>query len=76
MVEFLGFPFSATELSQRLKEDYSAFYRKHSRQDMSRDFNYFTPEQLQFVLRVIGDTQNSLIDEGLQDVCTLERYLA
>ena len=45
MLEFLRVPYSDKELEKRLRGDFKSFQRKHT----NSNFEYYTPEQKQFV---------------------------
>ena len=71
MLDFLGYPYSLSTVSKRLRRDYNEFHRGKPN---SSAFDLFTAKQAAFVDTVIENTQRILQSHGILDSCDIRQY--
>ena len=63
VTDFLGFSYTAEEISARLNSGFSQFYRNHT-----ANFTHFTPDQETYIHDVIYNTSQFMGEKGLYDM--------
>ena len=72
MLDFLGYPYSGSTVSGKLKQDYNEFHRRKSN---TTSFDHFTVKQVAFVDTVIENTLQILRSHRLLETCDISHYL-
>ena len=70
MLEFLGFTYPREEISRRLKEGFTAFYRNHR-----DEFEHFTPSQKAYLTSIVNETARILKEYDVGDGFPIHDYL-
>ena len=63
LTDFLGFSYTMEEISARLEDGFSQFYRNHT-----ASFSHFTPDQEKFIQDVVTKTSQFMKENGLYDL--------
>ena len=72
MLDFLGYPYSGSTVSGKLKQDYNEFHRRNSN---TTSFDHFTVKQVAFVDKDIKNTLQILRSHRLLETCDNNHYL-
>ena len=63
VTDFLGFSYTAEEISAQLNSGFSKFYRNHT-----ANFTHFTPDQERYIHDVVYNTSEFMREKGLYDM--------
>lgn len=74
MLDFLGYPYSLSTITKKLRRNYDEFQRSHSNRT-SLVLDYFTKSQISFLNSIINNTAHIITAHRLQHVCDVTKFI-